>query len=122
MDKHRSIHHVILQRACFGGKDLRFSTGYTGGVNWKHRCIDCGNDQRHCFGISRKPFSTGYTGASKEHAPVHLCQTVTVSDCQRLLFGFSVTGYTGATPSVYPVPTTFWAVSFQRLGVLLHSI
>ena len=43
---------------------------------------------------------TGYTGASKEQAPVHFCQTATVSDCQWLLFSFSVTGCTGATPAV----------------------
>ena len=33
---------------------------------------------------------------------MYFYQTVTVSDCQRLLFGFSVTGYTGATSAVHP--------------------
>jgi len=55
-----------------------------------------------CLGNWGKLVSTGYTGASKKHAPVYFYQTVTVSDCQRLLFGFSVTGYTGATSAVHP--------------------
>ena len=53
---------------------------------------------------------------------MHFYQTVTVSGCQQLLFGFSVTGRIGAIAAVYPVPTTFWTVFSQRLGAPLHSI
>ena len=48
LDKHRSIHHVILQRACIGDSKLRFSTGYTGGLTQEHRCIHHSIDQRLC--------------------------------------------------------------------------
>jgi len=109
---HPSIHIVITQRACIWGPSIFFFTGYTGASNLDHRCIHPCIDQRLCSGQCRNFFSTGYTGASPKHAPVQYCQTAAVSDCQRLLFGLRVTGCTGATPSVYPVATTFWAVCF----------
>ena len=91
-------------------------------MKWKHWCIHYSNDERLYLTEAQILFSTGYTGASQEQAPVQFCHTGTVSDCQWLLFGFRVTGCTGAAPAVQPVPMTFGAVYSQRLGVLLHSI
>ena len=48
LDKHRSMHRVILQRACFWAWKVLFSTDYTGGMESKHRCIHIANDQRLC--------------------------------------------------------------------------
>ena len=77
MTEHRSIHHVILQRACKLGQKLHFSTG---ALKKMHRCTHPCFDQRLCSGQWRKFFSTGYTGATPKHAPVQYCQTVPVSD------------------------------------------
>ena len=49
---------------------------------------------------------------------MHLCQTATSVRCQRLLFAFSVTGYTGAIASVYPVPATFVQIVPNGYGCL----
>ena len=53
-NEHRSIHSVILKRACIWGDKCLFRTSYTGGLILDHRCIHSGIDQRLCNGQWRK--------------------------------------------------------------------
>ena len=73
LDKHRSMHRVILQRACFRAWKVLFSTGYTGGMESKHRCIHIANDQRFCW-LNCKYFSATVTPVPQRS--MHWCISV----------------------------------------------
>ena len=119
--EHRSIHHVILQRACFRAWEVLFSTGYTGGLILDHRCIHSGIDQRLCSG------SEGNSSAPVTPVPYlsrHRCIAVRLSliqmstatiwiQCDRIhrCYGFGLSG-----------ACDFCGVCSQWIGVPLHSI
>ena len=79
LDKHRSMHRVILQRACFRASKVLFSTGYTGGMESKHRCIHIANDQRFCW-LNCKYFSAPVTPVPQRS--MHRCISVKLLQCQ----------------------------------------
>ena len=79
LDKHRSMHHVILQRPCFQAWESFYFTGYTGGLTLEHRCIHPCNDRRLCLGNWRNS-SAPVTPVPLRN--IHRCITVRLSQCQ----------------------------------------
>ena len=124
-DKHRCIGCTLFQRACFGGLQLLFSTGWTDASESKHRCIKRPMFQRACLNWSVNLFSTGWTDAPTEHAPVQWRKRGYVSELQRLQLGHRETGWTDASKQT-PIGSSgahgFSAVDFQRLFNSFHSI
>ena len=84
----------------------------------------CSIDQRQCFGKTKYSFSTDLTDAHSSKGQCNDASLPTVSDFQRLLFGFSVTGWTDAYPSVKPMVTTFvqWTSNGYRGFSTLYKL